>query len=483
MLTIRSIGLLSLVSWVTMLPALLWAAPREVVLFKDAALITEVSRFSLREDGGRQKVELALPQGTDPATFTCSLPPLSKLKLESVVWQGEPLLPEERLGELRSRLARAREERAALRGNLLALENQLIFWQTQAKGRAKNAGEAASLEGLVAKNSRKALREKLLLEPEVAVLDRRIRQIEEEIGKLSQSPDRRWRLVLSLSGPKVKEETLTYTYLASGCGWEKAYRIDARPAEGRLRVGREALVRQNTGRDWRQVALILAEGGFKTGRPEPGGVSPAAFPPAGRRADFVTAPVGLQTVPTNREVKIPISKAEWPALFVHYLKPRLATPALVTGRVTLTEPTYEAPGEAVFLWDGAYLGKGTFAFAGREGEITIGVDPLVRALSVSSGGQTEATGKEGPIANFSVRTEVKNDRDKPVWVVLEEDQPQSAGGGIKPPVFFDPPPCQEGEGRVFWRTVIPPAGSKSFRRDFSMPLSGEAAGPREEKTW
>lgn len=502
-------------SAITILTLLLWAiffpqpnppgaATREAVLFLDGALVTETKKIRLTTlDRHLQKGEFTLPGTANPLVLTVFLSAGSKLKMEDLTWQVQLIHQEDKLKELRKQLQGIKETRATLRGNIQALDAQILFWQTQAKGRAKNSTEANNLTLAIAKNIRRATADKMLLEPELAKAELRLKQLEEEMKTLLDTPQRRWLVTLLFSGPKAHETTITYSYLATDCGWEPAYRLDARLTSEHLALAREAFIWQRTGQDWHQVDLTLMAGYWrgeaKHTEPPPAEVkplpdgrsrkrppdSPKVAPlsevsprtevilPPGKKSDSPSYPLGRLTIPSDAKLKVTIKEENWPARFSHHLNPAASNQSMLTGHISLSEHLEIPGGQAVYFIEGAYLGKRPFSFSGRTGEINLGTDPLVSATTTYLSERGLTAHEDLKTQTYKWKTELRNARNHPVRITLEMIRPQISDGRIQTSVIYQPPPQQEGKTSVRWQSELAASEIKIYRGELIIHIPRE----------
>ena len=143
------------------------------------------------------------------------------------------------------------------------------------------------LNGL-AEEQRKMAAERKDLSEKIEVARRKLSQM------ASQGGIQRWTAAVLVSAPRGGEMTLTATYLAHSASWAPMYdaRLDA--GTGKVEMVWQSQVIQNTGEDWKDVAVILS-----TTRPAVGidlpklaalQVMPAAIAKAARKGDMAGLP-------------------------------------------------------------------------------------------------------------------------------------------------------------------------------------------------
>jgi hypothetical protein len=141
-----------------------WATPKEVIIFPQAARVTEQTKARLILEGkDLRKAVIIIPGTADPASFVASLPSEAKLKLEDHSWRKAPRDEDSEIKDRRRQIKQLREERNGLQASLHGLDNQIQFWQQQTKAKAKTTTDAGIIAAAIGKNIKKAFQEKLSL--------------------------------------------------------------------------------------------------------------------------------------------------------------------------------------------------------------------------------------------------------------------------------------------------------------------------------
>jgi uncharacterized protein (TIGR02231 family) len=492
-------------------PAGVGAVPREVTLFPDSARVTEVTRISPQTTGpGSFKAVVNLPAQALPDSLTTRLNPNSPLKIEDQTWKQINRQEEGRIADLRNKLQEAKTERIGVFSAIQSLEAQLQFWQAQAKAKGRTAEETVGIATQIGKSVKKDMQEKLALEPELEKLDKKIRELQEEMNRIAGQKETLWEVTLILSGLPERETDLTLTYTLNGCGWLPLYRLDARPREGVIRFSWEAEIWQGSGIDWNQVDTELATLQPHSAlappdlppwiiRPRPqirlsqarqkaevmaaapaaaalfAEAQDAAEPREARQTTYAVWTLGKKTIPAGSRQRLKIREETWLADFVHLLRPSLISQAFVRATVKLPEGKEVPSGTATYLIDGGVLGKRPFAFAGQEGIFSFGIDPLVAAKSILL---SRKSGEKGMIVDrqtqeWAWRLDIRNAGSSAIRVRLEEPLPQPRDERIKITFQSEPEVNEKSASEMIWRMEIP-GGEK---RSISTTIRLEA--PRE----
>ena len=476
------------------------AVPREVTFFPNSARVTDVTRIFPQAAGqGMLKAVLILPSQAVPDSLTTRLDPISPLKIQDQTWRQINRSDEGRITDLRKKLQQAKSERIGLLSAIQSLDAQLQFWQAQAKGRAKTVEETIGFAAMIGKNVKKDAQEKLTLEPELERLDKKIRDLQEEINRAAGQKETIWEVTLMLSGAPARETDLTMTYTLNGCGWLPLYRLDARPREGEIRFSWDAEIWQSSGMDWNQVDTELATLPAHSAiappemppwvirprpevrvnqvrqkaelrmAPEAGAVLSSesqdmSLPQESRHTTYAVWTLGKKSIPAGPRRRMSLQEEVWPAEFIHLLRPSLTSQSFVRATAKLPEGKEIPSGTATFLIDGAVLGKRPFAFAGQEGNFSFGTDPLVTTRSVLV---TRKSGEKGLIVDrqtqeWSWRLDVTNAGNSAVRVRLEEPLPQSRDERIRITLQSDPEANEKTSAEMIWLIEIPAGGKRSL---------------------
>ena len=481
-------------------PGYAGAVPREVTFFPNSARVTDVTRIFPQAAGqGTLKAVLTLPSQAVPDSLTARLDPISPLKIQDQTWRQINRSDEGRIADLRKKLQQAKTERIGFLSAIQSLDAQLQFWQAQAKGRAKTVEETVGFAAMIGKNVKKDAQEKLALEPELERLEKKIRDLQEEINRAAGQKETIWEVTLLLSGAPARETDLTMTYTLNGCGWLPLYRLDAYPREGEIRLSWDAEIWQSSGMDWNQVDTELAtlpphsaiappelppwvirprpevranqvrQKAELRMAPEAGAVLSSesqdmSLPQESRQTTYAVWTLGKKSIPAGPRRRMNLREEVWPADFIHLLRPSLTPQSFVRATVKLPEGKEIPSGTATFLIDGAVLGKRPFAFAGQEGNFSFGTDPLVTTRSVLV---ARKSGEKGLIVDrqtqeWAWRLDITNAGNSAVRVRLEEPLPQSRDERIHITLQSEPEANEKTASEMIWLMEIPAGGKRSL---------------------
>lgn len=385
----------------------------------------------------------------------------------------------------RKQLRRLEEERNQLQASIKGLEAQIAFWQSQTKAKAKKLNEANSLSAAIFRSTKKAWQEKSILEGQCEKLEQRIAALQSELKNAQETARQDWEVTLSLASMKQEQRSLPlrYAYLVSECGWTPHYRLEARPLQNNVEFSWDAEVWQNTLEEWKNVDLFLANTmapnladsekapDWKVAARKAGGHSVKGD----REKVGITAPernpvapflrhLGKRTVPSGGKLIFPVNHEIWPATFTHVLRPFSSSASQIMAEVSLTDSLQIPENAALIFRQGILQGNRPFSFTGTKKTIFFGSDPdvtgEVKLLSNQEGNPALEGGKQ--VWDWHWRIVLKNERDHPVKLKVEEPVPQAGSNRIKCSVRGEPAFQQDPSLLGSRELEIPPGDSRSL---------------------
>jgi uncharacterized protein (TIGR02231 family) len=504
------IGTLSIWLLFAFIPTDTWSVPREVTLFPDSALVVESTRVRL-QIGGKEprKAMFFLPGQADPETLSIRPSSDSKEKIEDQTWRQIVRQDDAKISELKKQLETIKNERRNIQSSIQALNVQMQFWQLQTKAKMKTLADVYNMSAAIFKNTKKSYQEKINLELETEKLDKRIKELQEEIDRTVGRKETAWEVTVILSGTSSYEAVLTYSYSLSGCGWSPLYRLEAIPGKEKVSFSWEAEIWQSTGQNWNQVSMNLA-----TLKPLPT-VSPSELPPwvikprpvfryqkeskaarlnaledlatsAGGAPESEAAPqevrkstysvwqLGRKNLPAGLRQRIKIQEEAWPADFSYMIRPSLGPQAFLRTSIRFPESREIPSGNAAFMIDGALIGKRQFSLSGKETNLYFGTDRLVTTkrtlLSKKSGEKGILTDNQTFVWEW--RIDVMNSRRDSARVIVEEPNPQVRDERIKLRLKEDPEPSEKKPSLLIWKFDLPAGQSKTILSSVELEAPG-----------
>ena len=232
----------------------------------------------------------------------------------------------------------------------------------------------------------------------MAKLNEKINAIQQQINEYNAANVSKAtsEIVVAVQADKKSPGEFVLEYIVNQASWKPVYDLRVMDVNNPVGLTYKALVSQNSGEDWKDVALSLA-----TGNPSLGGTKPtmttwwlrenivvyAAQQKMQRQVDAAPTPYAYsddlaenagyaeveqieRTTFTEFAIKLPqtiaadgksytvnIADYELPAEYVYYAAPKLDKNAFLTARVTGWEAYNLLNGEASLFFEGTYLGK------------------------------------------------------------------------------------------------------------------------------
>jgi uncharacterized protein (TIGR02231 family) len=481
---------------ILLFPAVSMATVKEVTLFPNSAKISETTKIDPQCNKGKCSAVITLPPQSDPESLVITLVPQSRVNVEDM--QAKPIKIQygSKIAELRKQLALAEKERKETKAKLQALDAQIQFWQAQTKSKTKTVTDSYKLADAIGKNIQKANQEKFAAETHLEKIEKNIKTLQEELDQAAGNKETAWEITLSLSGVNQKQISLSYTYSLAGCGWLPLYRIEALPADKSISFSWEAEVWQSSGEDWKQVQLNLAtlqpaanveppemqewtikpRKLYKAAKSKTVEAQPlmqdkaeaedealGAAPAETRNTTYSVWSLKQKNITAGGKQRLKIKDESWPAEFLYLARPAINPKAFVRAMVKLDKPAEIPHGQAVFVIDGAILGKRAFSFSGSEGTLFFGTSPSISVISTTVADQS---GEKNILQNKQTRSwqwliEANNSGAADVKLRIEEPVPQARNKKIKLHFKQNPEPAEKDHTKFVWLLDVP-AGQKKI---------------------
>ncbi|MGD0279362.1 MAG: mucoidy inhibitor MuiA family protein [Smithella sp.] len=491
---------------ILLLPVCSLAAVKEVTLFPDSAKISEITKVH-PQCSDKCRAIITLPPQADPESLVVSLPPLSRVKIEDLQAKPIPVQDEAKIAELRKQIAGAEGEKKETQAKLDALEAQLQFWQAQTKAKTKTVADSYKLADAIGRNVHKANQEKFAGETQLEKIDKNIKKLQDELNQAAGHKETAWEITLTISGANQNEISFPYTYSLAGCGWLPLYRVEALPADKIVSFSWEAEVWQSSGEDWKQVQLNLAtlQPVINVNPPEmpdwiirprklykkmlTGNVAAeqlmmkenakqdsaedetmGAAPAETRNTTYSIWSLGKTNIAAGSRQRLKIKDESWPAEFLYLSRPGMNPQAFVRAQVKLDKPAEIPSGQAIFVIDGAVLGKREFAFAGSEGTLFFGTSPLI---SVTSSTIADKSDEKTFLQDKQTRSwqwliEAKNSSAADIKLRIEEPVPQARDKRIKLDFKQNPEPAEKDHAKFVWILDVPAGQKKTIQNNIEL---------------
>jgi uncharacterized protein (TIGR02231 family) len=492
---------------VVLTPAWCAAAVTDVTLFPNSARVSETVGALPACDGGRCQAVITLPPQSDPDSLVVAIPGAGGAKIDDVQIKPIPYQDEARIAELRKQLTAAEDQKKDIRARLQAIDAQIQFWQAQTKAKTKTIADSYKTAEAIGKNILKANQEKFAAEAQLEKIEKNIKKLQDELNQAAGKKETAWEATVTLSGRISKDIPLAYTYTLAGCGWLPLYRVEALPAASSVSFSWDAEIWQSSGKDWKQVSVNLATLQPSAGAAPPimpdwiiqpqilykiprskailkaplqeeaaiADEEPFAAPEETRHTTYSVWSLGKINLAAGERQRLKIKDESWPADFLFLARPALDSQAFVRAVVKLNQPAEIPSGEALFLIDGAILGKREFSFAGMEQEIYFGNSPLISVTSTTLANQSGAKTflQDKQTKSWQWLIEAKNSGHAAVKVRIEEPRPQARDQRIKLTFKQNPEPAEKDHAKFVWLVDVPAGQKKTIQNTIEMEAPAE----------
>jgi uncharacterized protein (TIGR02231 family) len=478
------------------------ATVKEVTLFPNSAKISETTKINPQCDKGKCISVITLPSQADPESLVVSLPTQSHIKIEDVQVKPVPVQDEIKIAELRKQIAGLEASKKEMQAKLQALEVQLQFWQAQTKAKTKTLADTNKLADAIGKNVRRANQEKFAVEIQLEKSDKNIKKLQDELNQIAGKKETAWEMTLTTSGVGQNEIIFSYTYSLAGCGWLPLYRIEALPSGKSVSFSWEAEIWQSSGEDWKQVQLNVAtlQPVINVNPPEIPAwiIKPRVLYKASRNKDAAAASLmqkeasdndtlgaapaetrnttysvwslGQKNITAGSRQRLKIKDESWPAEFLFLARPAINPQAFVRALVKLDKPAEIPPGQAIFVIDGAILGKREFFFAGSEGELFFGTSPLISVTSstITDQSDTKTIFQDKQTRSWQWLIEAKNSSNTDIKLRIEEPVPQARNKKIHLNFKQNPEPEEKDPSKFVWLLDVPAGQKRTIQNDIEL---------------
>lgn len=499
-------SLLALIFFVLFFSSSSSAVVREVTLFPNAAKISETAKINLQCTSNEKcRTTVIMPSQADPESFTVSTPAESRIRIDDIQIKSIARQDEARISGLRKQITKLQNDRKELQAKLQSLEVQLQFWQMQTKAPAKNVADADNLAAAIGRNVKKSSQEKFAVETDIEIIDKQLKELQDGLKRAAGNKETAWEATLTFSTYTRAETVLSYSYNLGGCGWRPLYRVEALPSDSKVSFSWEAELWQSSGDDWKQVQINLATLQpvvtvippdlpawiikkrvpriYKSLREE--SVMPrAAMEKRSFDAEENQAPVaeeivkttyslwsvGKKDIPAGNRQRIKIKEENWPVDFFYLARPSLSREAFICAQVKFATSVDIPSGEAIFLIDGAILGKRNFTLAGIEGLLFFGTSPLISVTSSTladkAGAKTIFQNKQTQLWQWLL--EANNAGGSNIKLRIEEPVPQARDERISLTFKQNPEPTEKDHDKFVWIINVPARQKISIQNTVEM---------------
>jgi uncharacterized protein (TIGR02231 family) len=492
-----------------------------VTLYPGSATVERVARIA----ANASKLEIAgLPANFDVRTIRLEADAGIRLGEFTVHDVARSAAMNPRQAELEARIEALGDQLAQL--NVDSQSAELVTAYLKALGAPAGSNKALSPEGRNLSATLEAIRQgggdaysriqkvalqKRALEKQQAALQRELAKIA-ELNRDSRS------LSLSLAADKAGEVRISYQ--VNGPGWQPVYRASLDSASASVEIERQALIAQNSGEDWSNVALRLSTGQprsapqgptpnpwllsirepqppvqSRVSRAEPASAAVAGTLAQERKADaplfsvtelqaaFETefeVPVRISLPSDGRKVTVSLARQTLAMKLRVQVVPRQNMTAFLIASGERPQGVWPN-GEVQLYRDASYIGATRWnSQDGDKIELPFGRDDLVR-VKVNPGKPMNSSGgfieqrRERQISNEYT---VSNQHRQSIDFLLLEPSPTSTNEQIKVESRFTPQNVkQDWDGKpgvVAWELTLPAGATQKFIADYRISWPRDA---------
>jgi uncharacterized protein (TIGR02231 family) len=430
-------------------------------------------------------------------------------------------VPNAKIAELQEKLASVEEKLATLRAEkgVYAKERDMLF-RNEAIGGTANNVPIAEIEK-AADFFRKRNNEINVFLLKADAEERKL--IKESAGYTAQllemnakenPPTSEVTVVLDA---KVRgDATFTLKYLVRNAGWAPKYDVRAENAIDPVKLDYHANVFNKSGLDWTEVLMILSTSEPLQGAEKPtletwdiaesttriAGVqknleSVMVMDMKSNRSDYLKKEdrggegevafqqVAVQELSAEFEIELPytilsdgkpyvvdVTSFTLPATYMHYAVPKQDTDAFLMAKVVGWNTLNLVSGKASVYFAGAYLGQSFINTASVDDTLSLSLGRDKRVALVRKK-QSELSKRQllgnNEKETFYFETTVRNNRDKEINVLLEDQLPISSDGQIEVAMLeISGAVLEKNTGKLSWNMKLAPGESKTITLGYSI---------------
>lgn len=364
------------------------------------------------------------------------------------------------------------------------------------------------------------------LQAERRIAEQRRDAVKAEIAALGGPPPGALEIAVAVRADQPTRLELEVAYQLRGARWQPVYEVRLDTQSSRIALRQEAIVTQQTGEDWNDVALTLStarpaeasgpprlqpwritlvdpaeiarrarEQAMRDDRQVRGAAAPASIAaapaPVATEAEVVSASVqtagfaveyvipGASSVAADgadRRVRIADLSAE--ATMSALAIPRLAPRAFLRARFAHAAPAPTLPGTASLHLDGVFVGRAALPLLrpGEEATLAFGADDRIR---VAYEPQARRRAQEGSLLTGRTSTEtfeaimtLRSFHGRPVEVTVEDQVPVSGDADLVVALQADPAPSardvEDRPGVLAWTFALAPGQERRIRLGYTV---------------
>jgi uncharacterized protein (TIGR02231 family) len=310
------------------------------------------------------------------------------------------------------------------------------------------------------------------------------------------------------------EAIFTLKYLVRNAGWAPKYDVRAENAIDPVKLDYHANVFNKSGLDWTEVLMILSTSeplqGAEKPRLETWDVAESTQRIAGvqknlesvmimdmksnrsdylkkeeRGGDVAFQEVAVQELSAEFEIELPytilsdgkpyvvdVTSYSLPATYMHYAVPKQDADAFLMAKVVGWNTLNLVSGKASVYFAGAYLGQSFINTASVDDTLSLSLGRDKR-VALARKKQSELSKRQllgnNEKETFFFETTVRNNRDKEINVLLEDQLPISSDGQIEVAMLeISGAVLEKNTGKLSWNIKLAPGESKTVTLGYSI---------------
>ena len=429
--------------------------------------------------------------------------------------------PNAKIAELQEKLASVEEKLATLRAEkgVYAKERDMLFRNEAIGGTANNVpiAEIEKAADFFRKRNNEINAFLLKADAEERKLVKEQTNYSAQLSELNAKTNPPTSEVTVVLDAKVRgNATFTLKYLVRNAGWAPKYDVRAENAVDPVKLDYHANVFNKSGLDWTEVLMILSTSEPMQGAEKPtletwdiaestkrvAGVqknleSVMIMDMKSNRSDYLKKEdkdgegavafqqVAVQELSAEFEIELPytilsdgkpyvvdVTSYTLPAKYMHYAVPKQDADAFLMAKVVGWNTLNLVSGKASVYFAGAYLGQSFINTASVDDTLSLSLGRDKR-VALSRKKQSELSKRQllgnNEKETFYFETTVRNNRDKEINVLLEDQLPISSDGQIEVAMLeISGAVLEKNTGKLSWNMKLAPGESKTVTLGYSI---------------
>ncbi len=429
--------------------------------------------------------------------------------------------PNTKIAELQEKLALVEDKLATLRAEkgVYARERDMLFRNEAIGGTANNVpiAEIEKAADFFRKRNNDINIFLLKADAEERKLVKEQTSFQAQLQELNAKENPPTSEVTVVLDAKTRGEAIfTLKYLVRNAGWAPKYDVRAENAVDPVKLDYHANVFNKSGLDWTEVLMILSTSEPLQGAEKPTletwDIAESSVQVAGiqkrlesvvildaknNRSDYLKKEdkggseevafqqVAVQELSAEFEIELPytilsdgkpyvvdVTSYSLPATYMHYAVPKQDADAFLMAKVVGWNTLNLVSGKASVYFAGAYLGQSFINTASVDDTLSLSLGRDKR-VALSRKKQSELSKRQllgnNEKETFYFETTVRNNRDKEINVLLEDQLPISSNGEIEVAMLeISGAELEKNSGKLSWNMKLAPGESKTVTLGYSI---------------